>query len=117
MDAQEAFKAMLEDVGSSIDELRELGVSAHPRSNAKIDLFYTITKDWEPAAQVEKKPDGSWETKMLFDIYTLHFADPDSLEKLKDFIERARNKELKPTDYMWESVITQWPEEEEDADV
>lgn len=103
---------MLEDIGSSVKELEELGVSSHPRSGAKIDLFYTITKNLDPVSQLEEKPDGSWEAKMMFDIFELNLADPNSLEKLKLFVNRARNKEMLPTNQMWEGTIVTWPPEE-----
>ena len=112
MDVREAFAAMLEELGSSIAELEGLGVSFHPRSDAKVDLFYTITNDFEPASQVEKRPDGSWEAKMLFDVFSLDFADPSSLENLKLFVERAKKQEMPKTDKMWESTITTWPPKE-----
>jgi hypothetical protein len=95
MNVEVAFWAMVEEV-SSRDELNKLNISwTFKPEDAEVYLYYTITESEKPAFEkTEKQSDGAWEVKMMFDFLNLNLADPNSFEKLKAFIKKAKQKEM-----------------------
>ena len=94
MDTQTAFWEIVREVGSSPEEFHKLCIIAEFKSNGQAILSCARVGAWRRwGVQIEnndKKVIQNWSFAISFFTETLDFHDPESFDKLANFVDQVR---------------------------